>query len=116
MRLFKGRRQEQEEQERARMFQTRSHAWEQVGLARQLSMQAARRARREAVVILPVLAGVLVAYSQRDKLFGHGSHMRVRIGTVIVLLALGWAFARAMGGASGPSLFRRMAPPTAGTV
>jgi small conductance mechanosensitive channel len=118
MPLFNRRRHEQEEQERARdrMFQTRSHAWEQVGLARQLSMQAARKARREAVVILPVLAGVLVAYSQRDKLFGHGFDMPVRIGTVIVLLVLGWAFARAMGGAFGPSLFRRMDPATAGTV
>src|SRR3954452_8194094 len=116
MRLFKGRRQEQEEQERARMFQTRSHAWEQVGLARQLSAQAARRARREAVVILPILAGVLVAYSQRDKLFGHGFDMPVRIGTVVVLLSLGWGFGRAMGGAFGPWMFRRMDPATAGTV
>ncbi|HEY2637402.1 MAG TPA: mechanosensitive ion channel family protein [Solirubrobacteraceae bacterium] len=99
-----------------KMFQTRSHAWESVGLARQLSMQAARRARREVVVILPLLAGVIVLYYHRKQVFGAGLDMPVRIGTVIALLALGWAFARSMGSAFGPSLFRRMDPATAGTL
>jgi small conductance mechanosensitive channel len=99
-----------------RMFQTRSHAWEQVGLARQLSAQAARRARREAVVLLPLLAGVLAVYSYRRSLFGSGLDFPVRVATVIALLSLGWAFARAMGSALGPALFRRMDPATAGTA
>src|SRR5579884_2468978 len=99
-----------------RMFQTRSHAWEQVGLARQISMRAARRARREAVLLLPMLAGILLVYSYRRDLFGKSLDMPVRIGTVIALLALGWAFARAVGQAIGPSMFRRMDPATAGTV
>jgi small conductance mechanosensitive channel len=99
-----------------RMFQTRSHAWEEVGLARQLSLKAARRARREALVILPLLAGVLVVYAYRHQLFGHSVDMPIRFATVVVLLALGWAFARALGSSLGPLFFRRMDPATAGTV
>jgi small conductance mechanosensitive channel len=99
-----------------RMFQTRSHAWEQVGLARQLSAQAARRARRESIVLVPLVAGVLLAYSHRRELFGRAWDMPVRIATVVALLALGWALARAVGRAFGPALFRRLDPATAGTT
>ncbi len=40
----------------------------------------------------------------------------VRIATVLVLLALGWAIARDIGRIAGPTFFRRMDPGTAGTV
>ena len=40
----------------------------------------------------------------------------IRIGTVIVLVALGWAIARDVGRGLGPPLFRRLDPATAGTV
>jgi small-conductance mechanosensitive channel len=97
-----------------KMFDTKSHSWQQVGLARQISTQAARRARREAAVLLPVLAGVLVVYRYRQNLFG--VDMPVRVATVVALLILGWAFARDVGRAAGPALFRRLDPGTAGTV
>ncbi|MBI5105101.1 MAG: mechanosensitive ion channel family protein [Solirubrobacterales bacterium] len=42
--------------------------------------------------------------------------MPVRIATVIALVALGWQFARDLGRAFGPTLFRRLDPGTAGTV
>ncbi len=96
------------------VFQTKSHAWEQVGLARQISHRAARRARTEALVLLPLLIGVLVAYHYRRHLFG--ADLPVRIVTVIALVILGWAFARDVGRAAGPALFRRLDPGTAGTV
>src|SRR4051812_31911626 len=99
-----------------RMFQTRSQAWAQVGLARQLSVQAARRARRDVALLLPMLVGVLLVYAYRTKLFGASGDMPVRVATVVALLILGWAFARALGAAAGPSMFRRMDPATAGTV
>jgi len=98
------------------MLQTRSHAWEEVGLSRQLGRDAARRARREALVLLPLLAAVLVAYGYRDELFGHDLDTLVRIVTAIGLVALGWAFARDLGRVVGPDLMRRMDPGTAGTV
>src|SRR3954454_6398008 len=104
------------EQAMDKMFQTRSHAWEQVGLARQLSAQAARRARRDAVLLVPLIVGVVIAYSNRNRFFGTGLDTPVRIGTVIALFILGWAFARAIGRAAGPTFLRRMDPATAGTV
>jgi small-conductance mechanosensitive channel len=42
--------------------------------------------------------------------------MPVRIMTVIALIGLGWALARAVGRALGPALFRRLDPATAGTT
>ncbi len=97
-----------------RMFETRSDAWERVGLAMDVSQRAARRARREAAILIPLLIGVLVAYSYRKQLFG--VDLPVRIATVIALVGLGWAIARDVGRAAGPTMFRRMDPGTAGTV
>lgn len=98
------------------MLQTRSHAWEEVGLARQLGQRAARRARRQAFVLAPLLIGVLLLYSYREDIFGRGWDTPVRAFTVIALVILGWWFARDVGRAVGPDLFRRMDPGTAGTL
>jgi small conductance mechanosensitive channel len=86
-------------------------------IARQLRVQAVQRARRarfEAIVITPLLVGVIWAYSHRKQLFGVDTP--VRIVSAIVLVILGWAFARALGRALGPALFRRLDSGTAGTV
>lgn len=98
------------------MLQTRTHAWEEAGLSRQLGRVAARKARREALVLLPLLVAVLVVYASREELFGRDMDTLVRILTAVVLVALGWAFARALGRAVGPDLLRRMDPATAGTL
>jgi small-conductance mechanosensitive channel len=98
------------------MFETRSHAWEKVGLARQVSQHTVRRARRQAAVILPLLAGVIVAYVDRKQFFGQSLQTPVRAATVVALVVLGWAFARDVGRAAAPALYRRMDPATAGTV
>jgi small conductance mechanosensitive channel len=99
-----------------RMFETRSHAWREVGLARELTRRAVRRAQRGAVFFILAFAGVLVAYSYRDDLFGRQLDEPVRVATVIALLALGWAASRDVGRALAPVLFRRLDPGTAGTV
>jgi small-conductance mechanosensitive channel len=98
------------------MLQTRNHAWAEVGLSRQLARDAARRARRQALVLLPLLVAVLVVYAERGKLFGGELDTVVRILTSLALIALGWAFARDLGRVVGPDLMRRMDPGTAGTV
>src|SRR4051795_13483565 len=98
-----------------RVFETRSHAWADVGLARQLSRAAVKRARIETILLIPIIVGILVAYSHRRELFpGFGTE--VRIVTVIALIAVGWAFARSIGRVLGPALFRRLDPGTAGTI
>jgi len=86
-------------------------------IARQLRVQAAQRARRarfQALLLMPLLAGVIYAYSHRRELFG--VDLPVRAASAVVVVVLGWAFARAVGRALGPSLFRRMDSGTAGTV
>jgi small conductance mechanosensitive channel len=99
-----------------RMLQTRSHAWIDAGLARQLGQRTARRARREALLLLPLLVGVLVLYANREALFGRGGDTAVRLVTALLLVAIGWALARDFGRAVGPDLLRRMDPGTAGTL
>jgi small conductance mechanosensitive channel len=107
--------------QRRTLFETRSHAWQQVGLARELTREAARRARFEALVLIPLLAGVLVVFDHREALFGVGGPHQptdtpVRVLTVVALVILGWWVARDVGRALGPALFRRLDPATAGTV
>jgi small-conductance mechanosensitive channel len=76
--------------------------------------ERARRARREVVVIGPLLVGVFLAYRYRIELFG--ADQPVRLVAAIALVGLGWWFARDVGRALSPMLFRRMEPSTAGVV
>ncbi len=118
-----------------KMFETRSHAWREVGLLRQISPRVVKRARLEALVLVPLFVGVVLLYDNRVSLFGRrvaakpGPHGHpaykylegaletpVRVATVLVLMTLGWAIARDIGRSLGPPLFRRLDPATAGTV
>ena len=74
----------------------------------------ARRAKRELIIIVPLLAITLYAYLRREQLFGVDTP--VRVGAAIVMVVLGWALARDLGRFTAPALFRRMDPATAGTV
>jgi small-conductance mechanosensitive channel len=119
------------------MFETRSQAWKEVGLLRQISPRVVRRARFEAFVLLPLFVAVVVVFDNRLSLFGEQvPRMRgadghivpahkvleesvetpIRIAVVIALLVLGIAVARDIGRSLGPALFRRLDPATAGTV
>src|SRR3954469_17785740 len=98
------------------LFSTHSHSWRDVGLARELSRRAVKRARIQSLVLLPMLVAVLVLYGYREKIFGHAYDTPVRIVTFLALISLGWQFARDAGRALAPTLFRRMDPGTAGTV
>jgi small conductance mechanosensitive channel len=77
--------------------------------------RAARGARREIVVLGPVLVAILVIYDQRHAI-APGFERYVRYGTVVALVLLGWRIARDIGRAVGPELLRRLDPSTAGTV
>jgi small-conductance mechanosensitive channel len=73
-----------------------------------------RGAARQALLLLPLLAAVLLAYVYRAELFGLDEP--VRVAGLLAVVLLGWAFARSVGRALGPVLFRRFSPPTAGTL
>jgi small-conductance mechanosensitive channel len=91
-------------------------AWRDPARARELSRRAVRRARIQALALLPVLFVVLVIYSQRRALLGPAWDTATRLLTALALVSLGWQFARAVGRSFGPTLLRRLDPGTAGTV
>jgi small conductance mechanosensitive channel len=99
-----------------KMFDTRSHSWREAGLARELSRRAVKRARIQAIVMVPILVAILVVYGYRDEIFGHEYETPVKLATAVALIVLGWQIARDVGRALGPTLFRRLDPGTAGTV
>src|SRR5271166_3513245 len=112
-----------------KMFETRSHAWQEAGLLRQVSPRVVKRARLEVLLLVPLFVGVVIFYDNRVGLLGTpGPHGRpatslepaletpIRVATVLALMILGWAIARDIGRGLGPPLFRRLDPATAGTV
>src|SRR6202043_4009874 len=96
-----------------KMFETRSQAWREVGLLRQINPRVVKRARLEALVLVPLFVAVVVLYDNRLRLFGtrgasvHGRPGKlqlesaletgVRVFTVVALMGLGWAIARDIG-------------------
>jgi small conductance mechanosensitive channel len=119
------------------MFETRSQAWKEVGLLRQINPRVVKRARLEVLVLLPLFVGIVVLYDHRVSLLGktvpkyyahggvpvpthkvleQGLDTPITVVTVIALMILGWAIARDIGRGLGPPLFRRLDPATAGTV
>src|SRR5271167_853847 len=84
----------------SRMFETRSQAWREVGLLHEVSPRAARRARLQAFLLVPLFVAIVVVYSHRDAIFGKLSpeaNTIAQIATVVALLILGWAIARDAG-------------------
>lgn len=96
------------------MLDTKSHAWQEAGLARKLSDRQVRRARVQAAVLVPVVGLVVAAYLLRDRV--DAAETPVRLVAAVLVLVLGALLARALGRAFGPLMFRRLDPGAAGTV
>jgi small conductance mechanosensitive channel len=73
---------------------------------------AARRARRQLALLVPLVGGLIVAYAYRRELLGVDEP--VRIGVAAILILLGGAVARNVGRVMQPWLERRLEPGTAG--
>ena len=112
-----------------RMFETRSDAWAAAGLSVDFSARIIRRARREAIVLVPLFVAIIVFWGHHWEILGHiayfkqGHHHRrgadktwLQAVTAILLIAVGWLVARDLGRLAGPTFLRRMDPATAGTV
>src|SRR3712207_9496824 len=97
-----------------KMFDTRSHAWHEVGLARQLSARAVRRARVEGIVLVLLDAGTAALYVFREQLFGIDAP--IRLAAAAALMLLGFGIPSDIGRALGPHPFSRMDPGTAGNA
>lgn len=74
--------------------------------------RSARRARRQLLLLVPVLAGIIVVYRLRVALFG--ADQPVRIAAAVALAIVGWAIARRLGRALQPRLTTRLNPGAAG--
>lgn len=105
------------------MFETRSDAWERVGLSFEVNERLVQRARRQAAVLVILLVAIDVAYNiayrNHAKVLRqaglHSLETPIRILAVLALVATGWTLARAIGHFVGPTFLRRMDPATAGT-
>ncbi|MFL5908299.1 MAG: mechanosensitive ion channel family protein [Solirubrobacterales bacterium] len=96
-------------------FGSRTQLWRDVGLGSEIDQAAARRSKGGALILLALIAGVLVAFTERKTLFpGYG--LEVRVATVVLLVIFGWGLARSLARGFAPALFRRLEPGTAGTV
>jgi small conductance mechanosensitive channel len=127
-----------------RMFETRTGAWEAVGLNFEVDKVAVRHARQRLCLTIPLLIAVVLlenvalnhisAINQANlawddhhlKKINHGIlHPRhhhwfigkgpITIAAVICVLVLGWLISRDLSRIA-PAFFRRMDPSTAGTV
>jgi small conductance mechanosensitive channel len=119
------------------MFETRSDAWEKVGLSFEVNEKQVKKARRQALLFLLLVIAVdvgshllldpshEVACGRRHERVCSVSLLHkwgvqylstpVRIIAVIAVVAFGWGLARAIGRFVGPTFMRRMDPATAGT-
>jgi small conductance mechanosensitive channel len=116
-----------------RMFETRSDAWEKVGLSFEVNQKEVKRAQRQAIfyviaiIAVDIATHILVSRTRScpDRkatdcsLLGNwhvpGLVTPVQIIGGIVVILLGWGLARAIGRFVGPTFLRRMDPATAGT-
>lgn len=97
------------------MTSHRSQRAERAARLRDETRDAARRARRQVLLLGPALIGVLVVYDHQHEWLP-GLHDPVQVLTVLALFVLGFGLARDLGRAVGPQLLGRLDPATAGTV
>src|ERR1700760_1371326 len=98
------------------LFETRTHAWESLGLGEEIETKKVSK-RTIAGIFIAILAliATLVVYSHRRQIApGYGEWFRV--GTVVVLVLVGAAAVHWFSRSLSPRLYRRLDPATAGTV
>ncbi len=75
-----------------------------------------KKARRQVLVMIPLVVGIIVVNHYRDSFFGSEWDTPVRVASSLALVALGWWVARDAARAVSPAIFNRLEPATAGTV
>ncbi len=98
-----------------RAFESRTEVWREVGLGAEINRGDARKAGREAIVLLILIVGVIIAFDHRDSLLPDAGR-ELRYITAAIIAVLGWLLARTAAQSLQPALFRRLEPGTAGTV
>ncbi|MGH2938235.1 MAG: mechanosensitive ion channel domain-containing protein [Solirubrobacterales bacterium] len=98
------------------LFETRTHAWESLGLGEEIETKKVSKSTMAGVVVaILALIATLVVYSHRRQIApGYGEWFRV--GTVIVVMIVGSAAISLAARSLQPRLYRRLDPATAGTA
>lgn len=98
------------------LFETRTHAWQSLGLGEEIETKRVSKSALVGVVVAVLaLIATLVVYSHRQQIApGYGEWFRV--GTVIVLVIVGSAAISLVSRSLQPRLYRRLDPATAGTA
>ena len=98
------------------LFETRTHAWESLGLGEEIETKKVSKGTIAGVIVaILALIATLVVYSHRGQIApGYGEWFR--IGTVIVLVIVGTAAISLLSRLLQPRLYRRLDPATAGTA
>ena len=65
------------------MFETRSQAWREVGLLRQISPRVVKRARLEALVLVPLFVGVVILYGATGQIAKFVSGIGTFFGSIV---------------------------------
>ena len=87
--------------------------------ARTLTLQAlnaSRRARRELLLVIPLIVGTVLVNENRREWFDHDLQQPIRYAVALVIAFLGYRLARDIGRGTGPWMNRRMDAATAGTL
>ena len=80
------------------------------------ALKASRRARRELLVVVPLIVGAVLVNDNRRDWFDRGLQQPARYAMALIIAFLGYRLARDLGRGLTPWLFRRMDAATAGTV
>jgi small conductance mechanosensitive channel len=97
------------------LFETRSHAWNSLGLGDELAPRFSKRQFGGLLAAVLLIAGTLFVYYNRQR-FAPGYGQWVRAGTVLVLIVVGTAATHWLARGLSPRLYRRLDPATAGTT
>jgi small conductance mechanosensitive channel len=99
----------------AKIFETRTHAWHEVGLGDEIVPAKDHRAWPRLIVFSILIAATLVAFNHRHDWFpGYGTE--TSIVTAALLFVFGWGFASALGKTITPVVMKRLDPGIAGTI
>lgn len=98
------------------MFETRTEAWQEAGLAEEIKHGSIRKSLIQAVGFGIFFVAVLVAFDNRQDLIPWANQTVLRVATAILLAIGGWGLALSIGKGLIPAVLRRMDPATAGTV
>src|SRR6202012_398313 len=98
------------------LFETRTHAWQSLGLGEEIETRGVSKSSLVGLVVaILALIATLVVYSHRRQIApGYGEWFRV--GTVIVLVIVGSAAIHWLLRSIQPRLYRRLDPAPAGTT